>query len=57
LIGTKVYEPYIRALLGTVSHFCKVVVLIDCRGQAVEEAAKAAEAKAKADAEAVHPQP
>jgi len=24
---TKVYEPYIRALLGTASHFCEVVVL------------------------------
>jgi len=23
----KVYEPYIRALLGTASQFCKVVVL------------------------------
>ena len=24
---TKVYEPEIRALLGTVSHFCEVLVL------------------------------
>jgi len=27
LSDTKVYEPYIRALLGTTSHFCEVVVL------------------------------
>jgi len=27
LSDTKVYEPYIRALLGTASHFCEVVVL------------------------------
>ena len=27
LSGTKVYEPQIRALLGTASHFCEVVVL------------------------------
>jgi len=27
LSDTKVYEPYIRALFGTASHFCKVVVL------------------------------
>jgi hypothetical protein len=26
LSNTTVYAPYIRALLGTVSHFCKVVV-------------------------------
>jgi len=27
LSDTQVYTPYIRALLGTASHFCKVVVL------------------------------
>jgi len=27
LSDTKVYEPYIRALLGTASQFCEVVVL------------------------------
>ena len=27
LSDTQVYEPYIRALLGTAAHFCKVVVL------------------------------
>ena len=27
LSGTQVYEPQIRALLGTTSHFCQVVVL------------------------------
>ena len=27
LSDTQVYEPQIRALLGTASHFCKVVVL------------------------------
>ena len=27
LSDTKVYEPEIRALLGTASHFCEVVVL------------------------------
>ena len=27
LSDTNVYEPYIRALLGTGSHFCHVVVL------------------------------
>ena len=27
LSNTKVYEPYIRALLGTAAHFFKVVVL------------------------------
>ena len=27
LSDTKVYEPYIRARLGTAAHFCKVVVL------------------------------
>jgi len=27
LSDTQVYEPYIRALLGTDSHFCEVVVL------------------------------
>ena len=27
LSDTKVYEPYIRALLGTASHSCEVVVL------------------------------
>jgi len=27
LSGTKVFEPYIRALLGTASHFCEVVIL------------------------------
>ena len=27
LSDTKVYEPYIRALLGTASHFCEVFVL------------------------------
>jgi len=27
LSDTTVYEPYIRALLGTASHFCEVVVL------------------------------
>ena len=27
LRDTKVYEPQIRALLGTASHFCEVVVL------------------------------
>jgi len=27
LSDTKVYEPQIRALLGTASHFCEVVVL------------------------------
>jgi len=27
LSDTKVYEPHIRALLGTASHFCEVVVL------------------------------
>ena len=27
LSGTHVYEPYIRALLGTASHFCELVVL------------------------------
>jgi len=27
LSDTKVYEPSIRALLGTASHFCEVVVL------------------------------
>jgi len=27
LSNTKVYEPQIRALLGTASHFCEVVVL------------------------------
>jgi len=27
LSDTKVYEPYIRALLGTATHFCEVVVL------------------------------
>ena len=27
LSDTKVYEPWIRALLGTVSHFCEVLVL------------------------------
>ena len=26
LSGTKVYEPKIRALLGTAAHFCQVVV-------------------------------
>jgi len=28
LSETQVYEPYIRALLGTASHFCEVVVLL-----------------------------
>ena len=27
LSGTKIYEPYIRDLLGTAPHFCQVVVL------------------------------
>jgi len=27
LSDTQVYAPYIRALLGTASHFCEVVVL------------------------------
>jgi hypothetical protein len=27
LSDTKVYEPYIRALLGTASHLCEAVVL------------------------------
>ena len=27
LSDTKVYEPQIRALLGTASHFCEIVVL------------------------------
>ena len=27
LSDTQVFEPYIRALLGTASHFCKVAVL------------------------------
>ena len=27
LSDTKVYEPYIRALLGTTSHYCEAVVL------------------------------
>ena len=27
LSDTQVYEPYIRAIIGTASHFCKVVVL------------------------------
>ena len=27
LSDTKVYEPYIRARLGTAAHFCEVVVL------------------------------
>jgi hypothetical protein len=27
LIDTKVYEPEVRALLGTAAHFCEVVVL------------------------------
>ena len=27
LSDTQVYEPYIRARLGTASHFCEVVVL------------------------------
>ena len=27
LSGTNVYDPYIRALLGTASHYCEVVVL------------------------------
>ena len=31
LSDTKVYEPQIRALLGTASHFCKVVVLKSSR--------------------------
>ena len=26
LSDTKVYEPYIRALFGTASHFCETVV-------------------------------
>jgi len=30
LSDTKVYEPYVRALLGTAAHFCKVVVLKLC---------------------------
>jgi len=30
LSDTQVYEPYIRALLGTDSHFCEVVVLKLC---------------------------
>jgi len=31
LSDTQVYEPYIRALLGTTSHFCEVVVLESMR--------------------------
>jgi len=31
---TPVYEPYIRARLGTAANFCEVVVLTRHRGQA-----------------------
>ena len=30
LSDTKVYEPYIRALLGTAPHFCSALVLLRC---------------------------
>jgi len=33
LSGTKVYEPQIRALLGTASHLCEVVVLTSAAPQ------------------------
>jgi len=35
LSDSKVYEPQIRALLGTASHFCEVVVLKSCGAQAL----------------------
>jgi len=48
LSDTKVYEPYIQALLGTASHYCEAVVLKSPSGTALGQCSQAVVAGGRA---------